>query len=121
PCSCSCSGARSFSRLPADNQGVDRAEAPARAEIEETQGRAALAGFAGSCAVSILAGVTHLLVRSVPFPSVSIAQAFVGTASGQVESFFIDALGHWAQWITLIGSALAFVLSGALIGVLLHA
>jgi DMSO/TMAO reductase YedYZ molybdopterin-dependent catalytic subunit len=100
---------------------VDRAETPARAETRETQGRAALAGFAGSCALSILAGVTHLLVRSVPFPSVSIAQAFVGSASGQVESFFIGILGHWAQRITLIGSAIVFVLSGAVTGVILHA
>jgi DMSO/TMAO reductase YedYZ molybdopterin-dependent catalytic subunit len=90
-------------------------------EREETRGRAALAGLAGSCAVSILAGLVHLVVRPLPFPSVSIAQAFVGTASGRVESFFIDRLGHWASRITVIGSAVVFVLSGALIGVILHA
>jgi DMSO/TMAO reductase YedYZ molybdopterin-dependent catalytic subunit len=98
---------------------VDRVEAPP--EKVETLERAALAGFAGSCALSILAGVTHLLVRSVPFPSVSIAQSFVGAASGKVESFFISYLGHWAERITLIGSAVVFVLSGALMGVILRA
>lgn len=103
---------------------MDRAETRDRAETQErpeTRGRAALAGLAGSCAVSILAGVTHLLVRPMPFPSVSIAQAFVGTASGAVASFFIDRLGHWASRIALIGSTVVFVLSGALIGVILHA
>ena len=90
-------------------------------EQTERLGHAALAGFAGSCALSILAGITHTLVRSVPFPSVAIAQAFVGTASGQVESFFIRYLGHWAQHLTLIGSAIVFVCSGAVMGVILHA
>ena len=90
-------------------------------EQTERRSRAALAGLAGSGALAILAGVVHTLVRPVAFPSVSIAQSFVGTASGSVESFFVAHLGHWAERITLIGSATTFVLSGALLGVILHA
>jgi DMSO/TMAO reductase YedYZ molybdopterin-dependent catalytic subunit len=80
---------------------------------------AALAGLAGSAAATVLAGLVHTLARPVPFPPVSIAQAFVGSASGQVESFFISHLGHWAERLTVIGASTVYVLSGVILGPLL--
>src|SRR5207248_697649 len=101
-----------FTPSTSDNRSVQQIE---------RRGTAALAGLAGSGALTLVAGITHTLVTPVAFPSVAIAQAFVGTASGKVESFFIEHLGHWAARLTLIGSAAVFVLSGALIGLILHA
>ncbi|MFN2542990.1 MAG: molybdopterin-dependent oxidoreductase [Actinomycetota bacterium] len=80
---------------------------------------AALVGLAGSATATVLAGVVHTLVPPVPFPPVSIAQRLVGTTSGQIESFFISHLGHWAERITIIGASATYVLSGAIVGVIL--
>ena len=78
--------------------------------------RSALAGLFGTAVLMLAAAVVHVAAPSVPFLPSSIAQALVRTPPGSVESWFIGLLGHWAQRLALIGTALAFALSGAVLG-----
>jgi DMSO/TMAO reductase YedYZ molybdopterin-dependent catalytic subunit len=78
--------------------------------------RAALIGLAGSTALVALTGLVHILARPIPFPPISMAQAMVGSASGQVESFLISALGHWAERLVTIIATAAYALSGLVLG-----
>lgn len=56
------------------------------------------------------------MVPAIPFPPSSIAQILVRTTSGEVNSFFIGYLGHWALRLAVLGVAIAFALSGAVLG-----
>jgi DMSO/TMAO reductase YedYZ molybdopterin-dependent catalytic subunit len=78
--------------------------------------RAALAGLFGSAVLVLAAGVLHAVAPAVPFLPEALAQALVRAPPGSVSSFFIDLLGHWAQRLALVGTAVAFVLVGALLG-----
>ena len=60
--------------------------------------------------------MVHTIAPAVPFPPASIAQILVRTTSGEVNSFFIGYLGHWALRLAVLGVALAFALSGVLLG-----
>ena len=73
-------------------------------------------GVASSVAVTVLSAIVHSGTNSFPFPPTSIAQILVRTTSGEVNSFFIGYLGHWALRLAVIGVAIAFALSGAVLG-----
>jgi DMSO/TMAO reductase YedYZ molybdopterin-dependent catalytic subunit len=78
--------------------------------------RAALAGLFGSAVLVLVAGVLHAVAPSVPFLPEALAQALVRAPPGTVSSFFIELLGYWAQRLALVGTAVAFALSGAVLG-----
>ena len=81
-----------------------------------TKGRRALAGLFGTAALVLAAAILHVISPSVPFLPSAIAQAFVRTPPASVASFFIDALGHWAARLSLIGTAVGLAASGAVVG-----
>lgn len=83
--------------------------------------RAALAGFFGSAVLVLAAGVLHAVAPPVPFLPEALAQALVRAPPGSVSSFFIELLGYWAQRLALVGTAVAFALSGALLGLAIPA
>lgn len=80
--------------------------------------RPAVAGLAGTSAATVATAVLHTFWRGVPFPPAAIAQILVRTTPGGFDTFFIDRLGHWAQRLALLGTALAFALSGVVLGAL---
>ena len=65
----------------------------------------AVAGLAGTAALTACLAVLSTLWTKVPFVPVNIAQRLVRVTSGQVNSFFIDRLGQWAQRLALLGRA----------------
>ena len=65
---------------------------------------------------TVFTAVAHTVAPSVPFPPASIAQILVRTTSGEVNSFFIGYLGHWALRLALLGVAVAFAASGIVLG-----
>ncbi|HJP66203.1 MAG TPA: molybdopterin-dependent oxidoreductase, partial [Actinomycetota bacterium] len=81
-----------------------------------TRWRRALAGVLGTATLVFMAAVLHTISPSVPFLPSVIAQAWVRTPPASIDSVFIDALGHWAARLALIGTALGLALSGALLG-----
>lgn len=64
----------------------------------------------------LIAALVHIVTPPMPFLPSAVAQALVRTPPGSVESWFIGLLGHWAQTLVLIGTALALAASGALLG-----
>src|SRR3712207_370996 len=81
--------------------------------------RAALVGgLTSSAAATALTAIVRTFVPALAFPPVSIAQVLVRTTSGEVNSFFIGFLGHWALRLAVFGVALGFALSGMLFGIL---
>ena len=81
----------------------------------------AVAGLAGTAALTTGLALLSALWTKVPFVPVNIAQRVVRVTSGQVNSFFIDRLGHWAQRLALLGTCLGFVVAGLLAGVVVRA
>lgn len=77
---------------------------------------ATVGGLSASVAATVFTAIAHTAAPSLPFPPVSIAQILVRTTSGEVNSFFIGYLGHWALRLAVIGVAIAFALSGAVLG-----
>jgi DMSO/TMAO reductase YedYZ molybdopterin-dependent catalytic subunit len=75
--------------------------------------RLTVAGLAATCAITLVTAVLHVLVFSLAYPPEAIAQNAVGLTSGGIDSFFIERLGHWAQYLTVIGLSIGFALSGA--------
>ena len=69
-----------------------------------------------SVAVTVLTAIAHSGFHSFPFPPTSIAQILVRTTSGEVNSFFIGYLGHWALRLAVLGVAIVFAISGAVLG-----
>src|SRR2546426_6158848 len=82
-------------------------------------GPAALAGLAGSAAAMVAAALAHTLAPSVPFPPLAIAQAVVRAAPGGLATSLIDVLGHWALRLAVLGTLLAFLASGPVLGLLI--
>lgn len=76
-------------------------------------------GLTSSAAATALTAVAHTFVPALAFPPVSIAQVLVRTTSGEVNSFFIGYLGHWALRLAVLGVAVAFAVSGIVLGRLL--
>lgn len=81
----------------------------------------AAAGLAGTAALTACLAVLSTLWTKIPFVPVNIAQRVVRVTSGQVNSFFIDRLGHWAQRLALLGTCVGFVVAGVLAGVVVRA
>ena len=77
---------------------------------------ATVGGIAASAAATLITAIVHSVVTAFAFPPVSIAQILVRTTSGEVNSFFIGYLGHWALRLAVIGVAIAFAVSGAVFG-----
>ena len=73
-------------------------------------------GVSASVAATVLTAILHTVVPAFPFPPASIAQILVRTTSGEVNSFFIGYLGHWALRLAVLGVAIAFALSGVVLG-----
>lgn len=101
--------------------GCDRFRAvsttdPSPASEKTLRRAAAVGGLTSSAAATALAAVAHTIVPALAFPPVSIAQVLVRTTSGEVNSFFIGYLGHWALRLAVFGVALAFAASGLLLG-----
>jgi DMSO/TMAO reductase YedYZ molybdopterin-dependent catalytic subunit len=92
------------------------AAAPARRKLLTP---ATVGGLSASVAATVFTAIAHTAAPSVPFPPVSIAQILVRTTSGEVNSFFIGYLGHWALRLAVVGVAIAFALSGAVLGLLI--
>ena len=80
---------------------------------------ATVGGLSASVAATALSALVHTVVPAFAFPPASIAQILVRTTSGEVNSFFIGYLGHWALRLAVLGVAIAFALSGAVLGRLL--
>lgn len=78
-----------------------------------------MGGLCASVAATVITAIAHTVAPALPFPPVSIAQILVRTTSGEVNSFFIGYLGHWALRLAVIGVAIAFALSGAVLGLLI--
>jgi DMSO/TMAO reductase YedYZ molybdopterin-dependent catalytic subunit len=77
---------------------------------------ALLAGLSGAAATIVLAALAHTLVRSLPFLPLVLAQSLVRATPGGVATFFIEHLGHWALRLAVVGTSLAFLVLGALLG-----
>jgi DMSO/TMAO reductase YedYZ molybdopterin-dependent catalytic subunit len=80
---------------------------------------ATVGGLSSSVAATVLTAIAHTVAPAIPFPPSSIAQILVRTTSGEVNSFFIGYLGHWALRLAVLGVAIAFALSGAVLGAFL--
>lgn len=77
---------------------------------------ALIGGLAGGSAAAALSAIVHTVLPSVPYPPVAISQVLVRTTPGGFDSFFIDRLGQWAQRLAVIGTCVAFVLVGVVLG-----
>lgn len=97
--------------------GVERPAAASRPSRKQ----AVVAGLTGTATVAVIAAVVHTFASAVPFPPVAISQVLVRTTPGGFDSFFIDSLGHWAQRLAVIGTAIGFLASGLLLGLLIPA
>jgi DMSO/TMAO reductase YedYZ molybdopterin-dependent catalytic subunit len=80
---------------------------------------ALLAGLSGAAATIVLAALAHTFVRSMPFPPLVLAQSLVQATPGGVATFFIEHLGHWALRLAVVGTSLAFLILGALLGLVI--
>ncbi|HYV02395.1 MAG TPA: molybdopterin-dependent oxidoreductase [Actinomycetota bacterium] len=74
------------------------------------------AGLAGSAAVTLTAAVVHAFVPDIRFLPFAIAQSLIRAAPGGFATYFIEALGHWAMRLAVVGTSAAFLLSGAVVG-----
>jgi DMSO/TMAO reductase YedYZ molybdopterin-dependent catalytic subunit len=81
--------------------------------------RAAAAGLVGAVVLIAATAVVHTFVRTVPFLPLVLAQAVVRAAPGGFATFFIERLGHWALRLAVTGTVVAFLLSGASLGLLI--
>ena len=82
---------------------------------------AAAAGLAGSALITGAMAIVHTVVPSVPFLPLALAQAVVRAAPGGLATYFIERLGHWAIRLAVVGTFVAFLASGALLGLLIPA
>jgi DMSO/TMAO reductase YedYZ molybdopterin-dependent catalytic subunit len=82
---------------------------------------AAAAGLVGSAVVTGAMAIVHTAVPSVPFLPLALAQAVVKAAPGGLATYFIERLGHWAIRLAVVGTLVAFLASGAFLGLLLPA
>jgi DMSO/TMAO reductase YedYZ molybdopterin-dependent catalytic subunit len=77
--------------------------------------RLTVAGVAVTCSITLVTALLHLVFFRLAYPPEAIAQWAVGITSGKVDSFFIQRLGHWAEYLTVIGLSMAFAASGAVL------
>jgi len=63
--------------------------------------------------------VVHTVAPSVPFLPLALSQAIVKATPGGVATYFIERLGHWAIRLAVVGTVVAFLASGALLGLLI--
>src|SRR5947209_7423957 len=82
---------------------------------------AAAAGLVGSAVVTGAMAIVHTVVPSMPFLPLALAQAVVKAAPGGLATYFIERLGHWAIRLAVVGTLVAFLASGALLGLLIPA
>ena len=90
-------------------------------DTKHTMRAPAVAGLAGTAALTTGLALLSTLWTKVPFVPVNIAQRVVRITSGQVNSFFIDRLGHWAQRLALLGTCFGFVVAGFLAVIVVRA
>jgi len=72
-----------------------------------------VAGLLGSIAALALLWVASSLTRLVPFPPTAVAARVVRLTPGDLATFFIDTLGHWALRLLTLGALAAALLIGA--------
>ncbi len=82
---------------------------------------AAAAGLVGSAVVTGAMAIVHTVFPSVPFLPIALAQAVVKAAPGGLATYFIERLGHWAIRLAVVGTLVAFLASGAVLGLLIPA
>jgi DMSO/TMAO reductase YedYZ molybdopterin-dependent catalytic subunit len=75
--------------------------------------RARISGaLASAVALALLWSVSGLW-KGVSFPPTAIASALVRETPGDVATFFIELLGHWAMWLVTFGALAGALLVGA--------
>jgi len=67
-------------------------------------------------ALTAASALLNMLVPHIAFPPVAIAQTLIRLPPASFDTIFIDLLGHWALRLAVIGTAVAFVASGLLLG-----
>ncbi|CAN5513168.1 molybdopterin-dependent oxidoreductase [soil metagenome] len=84
-------------------------QAPARPDA----GQLRLAGLLATAVATSGLWALSSLVASVPFPPAAFAEVLIRAAPGDVATFFIELLGHWAMRLLTTGVLAATVLVGA--------
>ena len=82
---------------------------------------AAAAGLVGSSVITGAMALVHTLAPSIPFPPLALAQAVVRAAPGGLATYFIERLGHWAIRLAVLGTLVSFLVSGAVLGLIIAA
>ncbi len=72
-----------------------------------------VAGLLGSIAALALLWIASSLTRLLPFPPTAVAARIVRIAPGDLATFFIEALGHWALRLLTLGALAAALVIGA--------
>jgi DMSO/TMAO reductase YedYZ molybdopterin-dependent catalytic subunit len=72
-----------------------------------------VSGLLGSIAALALLWVASSLTRLVPFPPTAVAARIVRLTPGDLATFFIDTLGHWALRLLTLGALAAALVIGA--------
>ncbi len=81
---------------------------------------AAVAGLTGTAALTAACALLNMVVSAIAFPPVAIAQTLIRLPPGRFDTIFIDLLGHWALRFAVIGTAVAFLGSGLVLGLLIR-
>src|SRR5919106_4314280 len=68
--------------------------------------------LASAVALALLWSISGLS-KSVSFPPTAIASAVVRETPGDVATFFIELLGHWAMRLVTVGALVGALLVGA--------
>lgn len=72
-----------------------------------------LAGLLATIAALALMWVASSVTRLVPFPPTAAAARLVRLTPGDLATFFIDSLGHWALRLLTVGALAAALVIGA--------
>jgi DMSO/TMAO reductase YedYZ molybdopterin-dependent catalytic subunit len=75
-----------------------------------------VAGLSATALATFLSAIVHTVQPAFAFPPLSIGQILVRSTPGWFNSFFIGILGHLALWLAVVGVAIGFAASGALLG-----
>jgi DMSO/TMAO reductase YedYZ molybdopterin-dependent catalytic subunit len=75
-----------------------------------------VAGLSATVLATFLSAIVHTVLPTFAFPPLSIGQILVRSTPGWFNSFFIGILGHLALWLAVVGVAVVFAASGALLG-----
>lgn len=71
-------------------------------------------GFAGAVALALLWGISRI-APSLVFPPLALAEFVIRATPGDIATFFIEQLQHWAIRSLAIGATAAIVAVGALL------